>query len=381
MKKLIFGVLALVIFLGACDKPIVYEEVQGDDKHLKLMFTDVDLTSSPYKIHKVVPLETNQSNLLSDNLTVKFTSKFIFVFDEQIRDAIHQFDHEGNYISELVTVGEGPENINNIHDFLVSETQIEVLCGKGAFSEIVFFSIGDKKIVDKVKLNAVGFSFEKINNNYFIYSSYNYPIAEYRVLKTDLNGSLLTSYLKNDYTGLMLPVVERNFFRSAESVFLVESFNNRIYELFNDGVKSKYELDFKGYNIPAHFWENDMMAAFPELNNNGFFSILNHFENSRISLTGVIFQKDDKTEAYHLIVNKDLNKISKNKLDNNWRDLFKTPVGITETNKLVFSTHPFNLTQNLEMFVENIPLYDDIKKLESQDNPVLVYSDLELEDL
>lgn len=376
MKVRLVGIIAIIFNLYACDKPVISNPNIEDEERLIFNFDKISTNSYPYEIVKIIPLETTQNNFLSDNLTIKFTSDFIFVFDEQIRDAIHKFNHDGRYLSQIINVGEGPENLSSIEDFIVSEKKIEILCGKGAYSEIVYYSIDEGKITNKLKLDFTGYSFEKIGDSYFIYSSYNYPFADFRVSKVDLQGNVLGNYLKNDYSGTMLPVVERNFFTSNGKTFLIESFNNSIYELTKNNVKIKYSFDFGDRNIPKDFFEGDMMITFQKLNENGFFSIANHFESSKIAFTRLVFQKENSGESYHILFNKESQEIVKNKVQDPWRDLFKYPVGITDANLIIFSASPQILSRNADLLNQNASLAIELIGVESHDNPVLIYSKL-----
>jgi len=375
VKNKLYRLLILVISLSACDKP--YTNTDGDQEILKIAFNEVELNAYPYKIDKIVPLETTENNFLSDNLKVKITPDYIFVFDEEIRDAVHQFDHSGKYVGEIISIGEGPGKVNRIYDFTVSDMGVEILVGKGSYSEVVVVSIPDKRIIDTLRLDVIGFSFEKINGHYFVYSSYNYPLAEYRVSKIDLEGNTIAGFLKNDYSGKMVPMIERNFFGMGEKVFLVESFNNRIYALAQGQLKCKYILDFGSYNFAEDLLERDIMVTFEQLNADGFFSIRHHFENKAISLTGVHFQRENNSQSYHLLMDRNSNKLIKTKLEEGWGDIFKNPIAITDSDKVVFSAHPRNLIRNAENFDDNKVVARVLNKLENQDNPVLIYSDLQ----
>lgn len=367
MKKEIFGIFVIVFSFYSCEKQETSIIDMGDEESLSLIFDKIRLSSLFFEIDKIIPLETTQNNFLSDNLTVKFSSEGIFVFDEQIRDAIHQFDYKGRYISEIISVGEGPENVGTISDFIVSEKNIEILSGKGAYSEIVYYSIDEKKITDKLKLDLIGFSFEKIGEAYFIYSSYNYPFADFRVSKVDIQGNILANYLKNDYSGTMLPVVERNFFTNYGKTFLVESFSNQIYEVTEDHIKTKYILDFGSKNIPGDFFDNDLMFAFEKLNNEGFYSVLNHFEGKNIAFTNLVFQQENSSQPYQIFFDKEKQEIVKNKLQDPWGEILRFPVGITEADQVIFSISPQLLLKNAQLLNINV------SGLEIDDNPILVY--------
>lgn len=368
MKIKLFGIFALVLIVHACEEPVKSNIDIADVESHTLIFDKIRTDSFSFEIYKLIPLETTQNNFLSDNLTVKVSSDFIFVFDEQIRDAIHKFDHNGRYVSQIINVGEGPESVNNVSDFVVSEKKIEILIGKGAYSEIAYYSIDDEKLTNKLKLDIIGFSFEKIGNAYYIYSSYNYPYAEFRVSKVDLQGNILANYLKNDYSGTMLPVVERNFFTNCGRTFLIESFGNKIYELTEQHVKSKYIIDFGRKNIPENFFDNDLMIAFEKLNIEGFYSIINHFEGSNMALTTLVFQQENNSQLYQIIFNKEKQEIVKNKLEGPWEEILKHPVGITDSDQIIFSVSPQLLLKNAGLLNLNA-----LSGIEDDGNPVLVY--------
>lgn len=367
MKKNLQLIFGLILTISSCGSPVKSNSEIENDKSVTFIFDNIVLGSYSFDIEKIIPLETTQNNFLSDNLTVKFSSESIFVFDEQIRDAIHQFDSNGRYISEIITVGEGPENVSSISDFIVSGKNIEILSGKGAYSEIIYYSIGEKKIVDKLQLDLIGFSFEKIGEAYFIYSSYNYPYADFRVSKVDLQGNILEKYLENDYSGTMLPVIERNFFTTNGKTFLVESFSNQIYEVTKDHVKLKYIIDYGRKNVPRDFFDTDLMTSFEKLSNEGFYSILNHFEGENIEFTNIVFQQENNSEHFQIFFQKEKQEIGKIKLQDSWRELLRYPVGINQVDQIVYSISPQILIKNAKLF--NIKL----SGLGLQDNPVLVY--------
>ena len=141
MKLRLLKIFALTFIFYACEKPIKFANGIGDEQILTFVFDKIKMNSPSFEIDKLIPLETTQNNFLSNNLTVKTSEDFIFVFDEQIRDGIHKFDQKGRYVSKIISVGDGPEQVNSIADFTISEKNIEILSGKGAYSEIIYFSL------------------------------------------------------------------------------------------------------------------------------------------------------------------------------------------------------------------------------------------------
>lgn len=358
--------ICLILFLFSCKENAISVSKDGDVEILEFFFERIPTGIINYEVEKLIPLETTESNYLSENLLVKFTSDFIFVFDDEKRDAIHQFDLKGRYLSKLISVGEGPEQVGSINDFIISEKNIEILSGKGAYTELVYYSLEENKIIKTLKLDIIGFSFEKIGDSYFIYSSYNLPFAEYRISKVDTQGNIIENHLKNDYSGTLMPVVERNFFNSMGSIFFLESFSNHIYEVTSDQLKIKYKIDFGPKNIKKEFFEQDMMIAFERLNLEGFYNVLNHFESKNLALTNLFYQKENLTEQYQILFEKDKQEVVKQKLNGPLGEVLKYPVGITDSDVLIFSASPVFLLKNTELMNSNL-------ELKEEDNPVLIF--------
>jgi hypothetical protein len=367
MKNLI-ATLGLIFFSSACGNPTVSNSKKNDETGLTLIFEDIPTESWTYNIEKIIPLETTQNNFLSDNLTIRFTSKHMYVFDEQTRDAIHQFDLQGKYLAELITVGEGPEKIPEIWDIIVSENEIEILVGRGSFSEIFTYSIDEKKITEKLKLEVIGFSFEKIGSVYYVYSSYNYPLVDYRVTKFDEQGKIIGNYLKNDFSGSMMPVVEKNFFTNQGITFLLESFNDKVYEVAENSFEAKYHWDFGQENVKKEFFETDPMIGLTKLNKEGFFRVANCFENDNFTFFNIVFQKENRSEMYQVYLDKNSQKIIKNRVKGSWQEILKYPIGISETNAIVYTCLPRALRQHAELMPS---VTDTVVGID--DNPVLLF--------
>jgi hypothetical protein len=369
MKPNLF--LFFLILISACEKPVA-TTLSGSS--VLIDFERLSSESSMYEIVKLVPLETKQNNLLSDNLSVKISNNQIFIFDEQVRDAVHMFDSSGRYLKQIVSVGESPESVTSIEDFLISNDTLEILSSKGDYSEIAYISLSDSRILKKLKLQFSGFSFEKIEDKYFVYSSYNLPFADFRISKLDRNGVVLKKYLKNDYSGVMLPVIERNFHKSNNTIFFTESFNNSVYELSNDAILPKYIFDFNEYAIPKDFFDNEMMNSFDKISRNGFFSIINHYDSDRFFLTKIFFQQEGAGKVFHILSNKEKKIIVKKQLSEFSYDLFKYPVGVFSGDIILFVVSAHALAQNFDLVKANGSIKINKNSLNSQDNPVLIFA-------
>lgn len=101
MKSNLYLLLSVCVFFAcSTNDPI---EVRDDMVSISLL--DVDERSNSYNIKKIVPLETTSSNLMGMHLRIRKEEGELFVFDEDMEDAIHRFDASGKYKGAIVQSG------------------------------------------------------------------------------------------------------------------------------------------------------------------------------------------------------------------------------------------------------------------------------------
>ncbi|HSI75566.1 MAG TPA: 6-bladed beta-propeller, partial [Lunatimonas sp.] len=198
-KPILF--LAFLLFCLSCER-----DSTAVDRILRL--EDFTEANTPYTVTKIVPLETQSDALLGDYLTVRIDEDYIYVYDRNARNAIHRFDRAGNYMGPAALVGEGPNMLNAITDFSVSNAGLEVLESMGANSRIQIFN-GNGQIIKTIETTYLGFSFSKlVDGTYILYGGFNLPLTENRIVKLSSSGEIIDTYLPNTYTGTLLPMQE-----------------------------------------------------------------------------------------------------------------------------------------------------------------------------
>lgn len=217
---------------------------------------------------------------------------------------------------------------------------------------------------------------EKISNsNHIFYAGHNYPIVQNRVYIVDSAGTIVGEHLPNDYKGLMMPVIERNFFRSNNEVSFREAFNPNVYKVTDNKIEEKYKFDFGQYDIPSKFWEIDITEDFPIISSHGFAIVEKYYESNRYSFFTSLIQKENNVDSYHIILDKQDSSIHKKSIeDDRFGDVFRWPIGFDEST-LIFAVTPPYLIDN----IEELNLDDTLLKnvhFERNDNPILVFCNI-----
>jgi len=344
-----------------------------EKSRIEIKLQNIEERKENYKIEKIIPLETINNNWLGLNLKIKKNSRGYFVMDESNRDAIHFFNLQGKYIRQIAIIGEGPNNVPSLYDFILEKEGISILSGKGDHSDITLFTY-DNELINKIELDILSDSFEILeNNNYILYSGYNLPLAKFRLNEVSHEGKTIKQFLPNTYENEMLPMSENNFYRYNGQVYFKESFNPSAYIITKDSLELKYKFDFGSYKIPERFWEVDIMQGFEMISTTGFANIYNYIENENYSIFEIYIQKEGSVQNVQVIINKKNNKIYRNTIPIDSNDIFNDPKGITENNKIIFITHPTYLKEaTSNNIITDSGSKEIINNLKVNDNPVLL---------
>ncbi|SMD45202.1 hypothetical protein SAMN00777080_3847 [Aquiflexum balticum DSM 16537] len=343
------------------------EKIHQKDGMFLIDVVGSNVSKQPYLIKKLVPLETRADNLLKEYLLIQSNEKGFFIMDKEKEDAIYHFDRNGKYIGKILGVGEGPDMLPNIHDFIATDQGLEVLIGKGEKSEIWVYD-HELRLVEEKEFVYAADTFAKLPNGYYVlYGGYNKPIVMQRLAIFDPLGNKLEEYLPNDYKNDVLPVGERNFNVTEQGIFFHEFYNPELFEIRESELVQKYELDLGKYAIPEQYWELDWMQGFELINSNGFGFVSHYFENEEKAFIGVNIQADQQIKNHQIILDKRTSKITKRITGQNDHPAFSQLVGLMDGHLLFVAqaADVLNLDRNR--------LPEPEIKLNKDDNPVLLF--------
>lgn len=87
-----------------------------------LNLSKIESISDTLLISKIIPLSTNQSNLLGSFLNVKYDKNYIWILDKDNSDAVHGFKMNGESIGYVSESGEGLGQVSNLIDSSLQKT-------------------------------------------------------------------------------------------------------------------------------------------------------------------------------------------------------------------------------------------------------------------
>lgn len=365
MKKLFF--LIQIVLLFSCR--------QENQLKSTILFDEIESSKFDLKISELIPLETNNWNLLGNHLDVRFNSDQYWILDFNNPDAIHGFSANGKSLKYVAEVGEGPNRLFNIRDFYFTDSLISVLSNLGDKVEVSQFTRSNK-LVWKDEIESNGFSIiSQDGTDFWLYSGYNQVAGKYRLRHYNRDGQLQNEFLENDFRDDFLPFLEPSFFYGDDRILFKETLKQKIYEIKDGQLTPIYTLDFGALNVPQEIWGMETIQAFEKINSNGFATIQLLAESKKYFLIDVLIQKEGTVSKSIIIINKDSHEVKKYELENNNSHL-TTPFRL-EGNKIGFISYSGDfVNKRNELNLSNTDL-DISNSITENDNPVIFYAEID----
>jgi hypothetical protein len=154
-------------------------------------------------------LETTDESVLSDELQVCYTGKYIFVSDMKTA-TFFRFNAEGKYLNKIGRKGQGPGEYTNAL-FFRADTNAEIIYIIDSYSKRLLSYTFDSRFIESIPVQTPTYMIDIADEN-FIYYDINYNRSGYELYLSDRKGKVLNrtnSHLMGKQTGLML---EQPFF-------------------------------------------------------------------------------------------------------------------------------------------------------------------------
>lgn len=274
MRNIVFFVILSVFFSLGC-KNKSKESVN---------FRYIDFKTTPQIEHSeifdfdnitIIPLETTNESLISDNFTAQLIDSNIFVFDFNLKHIL-RFNSNGKFLNVIGEVGRGPNEILNAADFYVDSKKriVEILCEPG--STIKKFSF-EGELKSKISFDFPSHSFIKdYHDCYYFYRGVNSGYSNFRLTYT--NSSVILNEMLvdpgNPPVGLVMDM--HCFVENQNIVYLKETLFNQIISISDGHLNSGYKINFDskdlGVNDLTEF--SGFMDFFKYLTEDGFYSMV-----------------------------------------------------------------------------------------------------------
>jgi len=367
--KYIQYALVLFIFLGCKENEEIIDitVINNSIKTERLSSIEKKLVDTMiFKEFSVIPLETNEDNLLREIDRISISNSRIYIFDNSL-EKICIFDDKGKYINQIHCIGLGPREYIAAIDFCldVKKNELLLLCDRpyklmrfsldGEFiSETVFSEFYREIASDSDKLFCL---LSDINKKYEIgcFDQEFQPVYKKLAMRKKIN--------KGCYD------VGKSLVKS-ENLIYARRFDPSLYHVFKDSIIKKYDLDFGKYCFsPDLPYKKDCREFFEVAEKNDYiYSITNPVESDKYILfkTNIcicLYEKEtNKLHGYDILFNHSLNAGSNNYYPNN-----------VNGNSIIMTLDPSSLSYYSDETIKKNPLLSDlVQKVAPDDNPILI---------
>lgn len=255
MGKYIYAFILLILLLYACNQNNTSVE------EVAILPVAPEKLSSPEELFdfsdtKVITLETNKGNLLSDIRKVQIYDDKIFIQDES--PILYVFDMDGYYLYKIDHLGQGPEEYIQLSDFDVFDSCIYI-CSKVEKKLKVYNLKGDY-------LTTYNFDDDWYSNIQVQYP-FVYLYSDYGSQK--LKSLTIYNLNKEQVVAEYMPIEENQSYSVRRPTFvknddgttlLARVFDDNIYQLTDNILEKKYQIDFKTEDqLPKNIYEIDFV--------------------------------------------------------------------------------------------------------------------------
>jgi len=219
--------------------------------------SDSSLTTNYFKNRRLIKLETNDESLISTiNRLIVFENNY-FIFDENTQ-SIYKFNKVGKYISKIHRIGHGPGEYVNIIDFTIDIKKKQIIVLSNKPNALIYFDL-DFNFLKQIK---------------------NKKAEYYKYISIDQSSIYLTNLLDNgNYVSInsgsnhseFLPI--ENFIKKKRSyslhpniiksdyTYFFKVYDNIVYELIDNSVLPKYQIEFGDNTIKKSFIEENELRT------------------------------------------------------------------------------------------------------------------------
>lgn len=251
MPKFIFVFIAILISCGGSsnDEPVTAVEIKLSEEK-QFIDDSVYLDSLP----SVVYFETNEQSVIRRVDRVFMYDNHILILDKS-QGKILFFDLEGRYIRDIQKLGRGSGEYLQIADMLVDEERKEVvlLCSRPYRILRLNFQ---GEFIKSMPVHRLYKEFAMDSQSLYAYSAgtpnavRENELFQIDVLDTTNNGQLKEAWLKQSEFSYFNHMTEGNAVNLSDALLVSRRFDNKIYEITDGKLETRYEFDFGYHNFP-----------------------------------------------------------------------------------------------------------------------------------
>ena len=253
MKRTVFYVF-LIAILFACRR-----EKEVDYPVLKVDITRLN-TPSIFDIFEkieIIPLETTDNSLIGGEAgNLDFYNDHYYILDGRT-ESFFCFDEHGKFVRKIGNRGQGPQEYNEIQDFIIKDNVVELL---SPWTYLYIYELSGK-FVSKVKLPDLVPNYQEImlmNDSIRILTSSVEINQDMLYVYSTRSNTIVNSFYKNNYN---IPVyVGKSLYQYNDSIFFHEPLVSRVFKVNQHGYEVAYAWDFGAMNPEKSGLEKNISA-------------------------------------------------------------------------------------------------------------------------
>ena len=340
MVKSIFFMCFLVL-IYSCTSNLVKERANGEVTDVYVDVDDVidelDFSLFLNDEAKFIKLETTDSCLISEMKQISYVDGKIYIADE-LSQSVYIFNDSGSFLKKIGVKGQGPGEYVRLGKFQVVGNYLYIKDDASPWKLYVYdlkSSVGRLMDIDE---NLSYDDFYLQGDNLYLVANNNssYSYGCYNLLKLGMATNEMDCYLpfsenlakQHSHWGLF-----SNISQYKDSLLIICSNNDTIYQSTKDGTSAKYAVHFSKRELPEDLRQKDgttiMMTAMEKRYIKGLSSILN-LDGYFIAQYGDYIMRSilyDKRTDEHTVAN--VLKLGK------WGDLYMWEYSFSDDGKLI----------------------------------------------
>lgn len=267
MKSLIYSLFVSFVLFGCSQRHTTISPIKIDVSDWPKNISSLDEEIEEYII---IPLETNEDNLIGYIWQIKFTDGKFIVFDGSKNSKFLLFDSKGNYLNSIGSVGKGPGEYLYASSFTLNTNQDQILIFDIRKRSLIYYTLSGEYIKE-VRLLKQGI-LELINDDLF-------AIQEGRMGPIGIQEKHFELWLLNKqgeivdrlfhYEKSLGSDINSGFAKGTSPgiLFYHKMYDYNIYTISSEGIDTIYRFDFGKANVDtlnlltrqvySNLWEND----------------------------------------------------------------------------------------------------------------------------
>lgn len=291
MGKIEVVFICVCLCFVACKHIDMNEEVSCVLNIDDIKRNDPILYSNIFKDLRIVPLETNDSCLISRITNMRYIDDRFFILDSD-QDIVFIFDNEGHFLNMINKRGEGPGEYTDLRGFDV-DSKNELIC-LSSRNKLIFYNYQGVYVKEEPMTKSHDLIFSDKNilaYTGFVHSNINGKEMNCMLVVKDRENSVAKGYIPFDMRKIGGSVRSyqqgRAFARFKDEVLFFYPLSNNIYVIKGDSVSIKYTLNFgknKENNLPDDYFDKFATPeeAFDNLGNSNYaYGFNSCWENDR----------------------------------------------------------------------------------------------------